>query len=504
VVESARVRPNQKMVVGIVFVMATFMAALDITIVNVALPTIGREFHVPPQGVDAAVTGYLVSLAVFIPASGWLGDRFGTKRVLLVAIAIFTGASALCGQAQGMTELVVFRILQGVGGGMMTPVGMAMLFRTFPPHERVRASRILVVPTAMAPALGPVIGGLFVTHLSWRWVFYVNLPIGIIAIVFGALFLVEHREARPGTFDLPGFVLAGAGFASVMYSISVGPERGWGSPLVIATGIGGAVLIAVLAVVELRTPEPMLDLRLLRDRLFRTTTMVLFLTMASFLGTLYMMSLFYQDGLGLSALLSGLGTFPEAVGVMIGAQIAGRLYPRIGPRRIIAGALLGFATVMVLLSRADYGTSLWYLRGLMFLLGIFLGHAFVPIQASAFSTIHPQSMGRASGLFNASRQLASAVGVAVVTTVLAAAGTTRTTAGVTHPSLEGYHWAFVMAASIALMGAFVALFIKDSDAAATMGTEPVRREERVGVVQTANDPAMRAGPDSGLELEPRG
>src|ERR1700729_3853528 len=172
---------NQKIAVGIVFVSAMFMNIMDITIVNVALPTIGRDFGIAPTAVDGVVIAYLVSLAVFIPASGWLGDRFGGRRVLLSAIVVFTGASVLCGLASSLGELVVFRILQGAGGGMLAPVGMAMLFRAFPPEERIRASSILVVPTALAPALGPVLGGLLVTDLSWRWVFFVNVPIGIAA-----------------------------------------------------------------------------------------------------------------------------------------------------------------------------------------------------------------------------------------------------------------------------------------------------------------------------------
>ena len=169
-------RMNPKVTVSVVFVVAMFMAIMDTTIVNVALPTISRDLSVPLNRVDGVVTGFLVSLAVFIPASGWLGDRFGTKRVFLAALAIFTLASALCGLADSFGELVGFRILQGVGGGMLTPTGMAMLYRTFPPAERVRASRILTIPTGFAPALGPVVGGLLVTAASWRWVFYVNVP----------------------------------------------------------------------------------------------------------------------------------------------------------------------------------------------------------------------------------------------------------------------------------------------------------------------------------------
>ena len=182
---------------------------------------------------------YLVSLAVFIPASGWLGDRFGGKRVLMSAIVVFTVGSVLCGLAQNMTELVLFRVVQGAGGGMLAPVGMAMLFRVFPPAERVRASSILTVGTTLAPAIGPVLGGLLVTDLTWRWVFFVNLPIGIAAVTFGALCLERSAPQEAGVFDVPGFVLGGAGLGLLMYGVSEGPLKGWSSPTVIATCVAG-------------------------------------------------------------------------------------------------------------------------------------------------------------------------------------------------------------------------------------------------------------------------
>jgi EmrB/QacA subfamily drug resistance transporter len=323
---------NQKIAVGAVFVSAMFMNIMDITIVNVALPTIGRDFHIDPTAVDGVVIAYLVSLAVFIPASGWLGDYFGGKRVLLVAILVFTVGSVLCGLAHDMTQLVVARIFQGAGGGMMAPVGMAMLFRVFPPAERVRAASILTIPTTMAPALGPVLGGLLVTSLSWRWVFFVNLPLGIAAIIFGALFLERMGTGDAGRFDLPGFVLGGAGLGLLMYGISEGPLKSWSSPEVIATCVAGSVLLVVFVFVELRTTRPMVDLRLLSGRLFRSTNAVMFLAAAAFLGTLYLIPLYFQDARGLSALQSGLSTFPEAIGVMIGAQFASRIIYRASVR----------------------------------------------------------------------------------------------------------------------------------------------------------------------------
>ncbi|MDT4910524.1 MAG: hypothetical protein QOI69_3765, partial [Pseudonocardiales bacterium] len=265
-----RPQVSQKIAVSVVFVAVMFMSIMGVTIVNVALPTIGRDFHVGPTEVDAVSISFLVSLAVFIPASGWLGDRFGGKPVLLTAIVVFTVASALCGLAQSLGELVAFRVLQGVGGGMLAPVGMAMLFRTFPPAERIRASAVLTVPTTFAPALGPVLGGLLVDKLSWRWVFFVNLPIGTAALVFGFLFLEHRVEAMPGRFDLPGFVLSGLGFGSVMYGISEAPAQGWRAVAPLTTMAVGVALLVAMVFVELRTPQPMIALRLLGNRLFRS------------------------------------------------------------------------------------------------------------------------------------------------------------------------------------------------------------------------------------------
>jgi EmrB/QacA subfamily drug resistance transporter len=469
-------RISQNVAVGVVFVAALFMSIMDATIVNVALPTIGRDFHVTPIAVDSIAISFLVSLAVFIPASGWLGDRFGGKRVLLTAIAVFTVASALCGIATSLGELVAFRVLQGAGGGMLAPVGMAMLYRVFPPEERVRAAAILTVPTTFAPALGPVLGGLLTTDLSWRWVFYVNLPIGIAAFVFGWLFVRQSHEAQPGRFDIPGFLLSGVGLGLLMYGVSEGPVKGWHSTDVLVTVAVGAVLLAAMVAVELRTTEPMINLRLLRNRLFRAGNGVMVLASVAFLGTLFAISLYYQDGRGLTALGSGLSTFPEALGVMAGAQLATRwLYPMFGPRRHITGGLVGVAISIGLLALLGPGTSLWWARLLMLALGLAMAQVFVPVQAAAFATITPEATGRASTMFNTVRQLGGAIGVAVLTTAIVAVGPVRIVGGHPEANLTAYRVAFLVAAAFALAGAVFSLRINDSDAARTI---PVLKKKR--------------------------
>ena len=469
-------RISQKVAVSVVFVAAMFMSIMDATIVNVALPTIGRDFSVSPTDVSSISIAFLVSLAVFIPASGWLGDRFGGKRVLLAAIIVFTVASALCGLATSLGELVVFRVLQGVGGGMLAPVGMAMLFRVFPPEERIRASAILTVPTTLAPALGPVLGGLLVTDLSWRWVFYVNVPIGAAALLFGLLFLRSVPQAEPGRFDLPGFLLAGFGLGLAMYGVSEGPVKGWHSADVLATIAAGVLLLAAMVIVELRHSAPIVDLRLLANRLFRSSNGVMVLASVAFLGTLYAISLYYQDGRGLSALAAGLSIFPEAFGVMAGAQLASRfLYPRLGPRRHITLGLLGVTASIALLAALGPTTSLWWARLLMFALGLSMGQVFVPVQAAAFATITPAATGRASTLFNAVRQFGGAVGVAVLTTAIVLVGPLHVVDGHAAANLTAYRVAFLVAAAVALLAVPCALSIRDSDAARTI---PPRRGAR--------------------------
>ena len=447
------------------------MNIMDSTIVNTALPAIARQFHTTPTAADWVVIGYLLSLAIWIPASGWVGDRIGTKTTFLFALLLFTLSSVLCGLATSLNMLVIFRVIQGIGGGMLAPVGQAMLFRAFPPERRAQASSILMLATVLAPATGPVIGGLLVDQLSWRWVFFVNVPIGIAAFLFGLLFLHEHREPRAGGFDLPGFVLTGAGMALGLYAISEGPLLGWASWQVVASGAAGLAGIAWLVRLELSRPYPMLNFRLLGDRLFRSTNLVSFIGSAAFLGILFVMPQFLQEARGVSALNSGLTTFPEAIGVMLSSRLVARLYPRIGPRRLMFTGLIVVTAAMMLLLSVGLQTNVWLIRLLLFGIGVGWAYVVLPLQAASFAGISSADTGRASAIFNTQRQVASAVGVAIFSTILSATLLALARAQGHVPPAEqvgAYHVTFVVAAAIALVGSFVALTIRDVDAAATM------------------------------------
>jgi len=470
-----RLSINPKIVVSVLFVVGMFMSILDGTIVNVALPALSLQFHVSGTAIDAVVVGYLVSLAIIIPASGWLGDRLGTKRIFLSALALFTTASALCGLATSLPMLIGFRILQGIGGGALTPVGTAILYRTFPPEERVQVSRILNIPTVFAPASGPVLGGLLIDKLSWHWVFYVNVPIGIAAFLFGLLFLEEYRERTAGSFDLLGFLLAGVGLALTMYALSEGPNYGWTTPSILGSEIIGPVLLILFVVVELRAKHPILDLRLFHNRSFRTCNMISLFSAAGFLGLLYAAPLFLQEARGVSALTSGLTTFPEAVGVLISTQIVARLYPYVGPRRLIVTGLIGVSIVITLMCLMGQDTSLWLMRALMFLTGAGMAFSFTSVQAASFATISSARTGQASAIYNAQRQVGASIGVALLSSVISAFGMTSLGAGGTvMPNFTAYHAAFITSAVLILIAASIGLTVRDSDAAATM-TRPERR-----------------------------
>lgn len=461
-----------KYIVAIVSVFGLFMELLDATIVNVAIPTLAREFNATTTSIEWVVTGYLLSLAVFIPVSGWAGDRFGTKRTFMFATGLFTVASLLCAAAWSIESLIVFRAMQGIGGGMLTPVGTAMVFRAFPPEERSKASGLMVIPTTVAPASGPVLGGFLIDYISWEWIFLVNVPIGVAGFVVAWRFLREHREPNPGRFDIPGFVLAATGMGTLLYALAEAGTKGWTSTEVVGFGTAGVVLLAGFVAAELRAPQPMIDVRLLKDRLFRACNAAQFVGMTGFSASLFLLPIMLQAQRGLSAFESGLTSFPMALGVMTAAQPVSRAYTRLGPRRLIAAGLVVASLTSFAFYDVDGGTNLWLVRLLMYVRGMGFGLMLVPLQAATFSTISPAMTGRASSIFSSGRMVAQSLGVAVIATVLtsrlshhgAALGNPATRAG----AFDAFQEAFVIAGIMTLVGVIAALAIRDRDAAASM------------------------------------
>jgi len=480
---------NQKAVVAVIYVCGMLMNSLDSTMVTVAFATLGREFGRTPEGMQGILIGYLVSMAMFIPASGWLGDRFGAKRIFLLALFLFATGSLLSGLASSYEQLVFFRVVQGAGGGLLTPVGMAMLYRTYPPEERVRIARILMFATIIGPALGPMVGGLLIERFSWHAIFFVNVPVGLSALVFGGLFLEEHREAAAGGFDIAGFVLGGFGLAALMFALNQGPSQGWDSGVVLGALALGVLLLVAFVFTELRAREPMVQLRLFSNRLFRTTAVVSFFSSAAFLGILFMTPIFLQEGRGVSPFESGSTTFPEALGVLTSTQLVARLYPRIGPRRLMTGGMIGVGVVAIIMSRLTLEGGPWPVRILMFALGVSMAYIFLPNQAASLATISRSDTGRASTLFSVQRQIGSATGIALLGSVMALVGTTIGGAIDGPPNVDAYHAAYLAAAGVAFIGALFSLRVPDSEAAATMVTETRRPRRRSGSRSVSRQPS---------------
>jgi EmrB/QacA subfamily drug resistance transporter len=458
-------RIDYKYIVAAVYAVALFMDLLDTTIVNVALPTVGRDLHVGTAGIEWVVTGYLLSLAVFIPVSGWAGDRFGTKRIFLFAFGVFTGASLACSLAPSLPWLVFARIVQGIGGGMLTPVGAAMVYRAFGPEERARTAALITVPAVIAPAAGPIVGGLLMQAYTWRSVFWLNVPIGIIGLTFAGFALVEHREQNAGRFDVTGFVLAAAGLSSLLYALSRAGAAGFADPLVMLLGLVAAAACVAFVFLELRSAQPMLDLRLFRDSLFRSGVSVQLLGFGAQFGTLFLLPLLLQGERGLTPLQSGLTTFPQAVGVIAMVPLASRLYQRIGPRRMsITGLLLGAAATLPLVA-VDAHTGLWSIRAFMFLRGCGFALSLTAMQAATFATIQPNQLGRASAIFSVARQVGTSLTVAVLATLLSAGlsahGTVLGSPAGTAAAIAAFRTPFLASALIAMAGAMLALRIDD-------------------------------------------
>ncbi|CAL9331927.1 MDR family MFS transporter [Streptomyces sp. enrichment culture] len=482
-----------KWLVATAFVFGLFMEILDMTVLNTALPALGRHFEAGTGTLQWLLTGYMVSMAVFIPVSGWVSDRFGSKRTFLFALAVFTAASAWGGAAGSLGELIAARVVQGVGGGLLTPVGTAMLFRAFPPDERARASAVLSIPTTVAPAFGPVLGGWMVDNVSWRWIFFLKVPIGVLGLVFTAVALREERADHPGRFDVAGFLTGGAALALLLYGLDGGAREGWGEVTVLVPLGVGLALAAAFAAIEPARAEPMIDLRLLKDRLFRTGNMLMLPASGALMGALFVVPLLLQYHMGVDATGSGLVTMFQALGMVALLPLAGRLYPTVGPRRMLVSGFALIAVSQAALLLVGPGTGLWAVRLPLFAMGAGMALTVVSLQAATFATIAPSAIARASSVLSTTRQVAAAVGVAVVATLLASRTDSRV--GALGPGAEAavrqealfaaYHDVFLLTAAVAVLGLLIALRVRDADADAGMRPAPAADAADAGKPEAA-------------------
>jgi EmrB/QacA subfamily drug resistance transporter len=409
-----------------VVVLGAVMSILDITVVNVALPTFQRVFtgvdhQIAYSTVAWTVTGYTLALATVIPMTGWAADRFGTKRLYLTAVGLFTAGSALCATATSINMLIGFRVLQGLGGGMLMPLGMTIMTRAAGPKRMGRLMAILGVPMLLGPILGPIIGGWLIEHASWHWIFLINLPIGVVSLVYATLVLPKDAPQPSESFDFLGMLLMSPGLALFLYGVSSIPgaangDHGYGRVWV--TMSIGTVLVVAFIFHTFRPEHPLLDLRLFKNRNLTVTIITMFLFAVAFFGGLLLVPTYFQQVRGESTLMAGLLVAPQGVGAMLTMPIAGTLSDKIPVGRIVPVGIALIIVGMFGLTQVTAHTSYGLVIAELVVMGLGMGGTMMPMFTSALKTLKAREVARGSTLLNIVQQIASSVGVAVMSVIL--------------------------------------------------------------------------------------
>jgi DHA2 family multidrug resistance protein len=403
--------------------LATFMEVLDTSVANVALPHIAGNLSASTSESTWVLTSYLVSNAIILPATNWLGRYFGRRRFLTVCIAIFTLSSAFCGAATSLGMLLFARVLQGAGGGALQPIAQAVLLESFPAEKRGSAMAVYGMGIVVAPIIGPTLGGWITDNYSWRWIFYINVPIGILAILMASAFVEDPpyiKNQRPGRIDYIGFGLMAVGLAALQIVFDKGQEDDWfSSSFIVKTTLTAAIALTAFIIWELRSKEPIVNLRVLTNRNFAVGTILIAAMGAVLYGTTALLPLFLQTLLGYPALQSGLAVSPRGIGAVISMIIVGRLVGRIDGRYLImfGFGLVGFSTY--LLGDIDLQISMGSIVWPQVLSGLAIGFVFVPLTVMATGTLTNEQIGNATGIFNLMRNIGGSFGIAAVSTMVA-------------------------------------------------------------------------------------
>ena len=406
-----------RVLISVIF--GLFMVILDTTVVNVAFPTLRAEFNVGVSDSQWIISVYVMALGVSTPLSAFLAERFGIKRTYVLGLAAFVVGSAICGIAPSLPVLVAARALQGFGGGLALPLGTTLLFGAFTAAEQGLAFGVFGIALVVAPALGPILGGLLVDHGDWRWIFFINIPIGVLGVTLSSLWLRERKAERAPRFDLLGFITSTVGFGAVLYAASVAANDGWTSQHVLIGFAVGGVSLLLFAIIELFVArEPLLNLRLFSIPVFTIATVIGWVSVLALFGAEFLLPLYLQTLRGKTAFETGLIVLPLAIASGIVAPFSGKLYDWIGPRMI---AVVGFGLLAVntwQLSQLDATTSINWLLFLLVIRGVALGLTVQLTLVTALSRVPGREVARASSLSNATRQVVQSIGVAVLATVL--------------------------------------------------------------------------------------
>jgi DHA2 family multidrug resistance protein len=406
-------------VISVMF--ATFMEVLDTTVVNVSLPHIAGNLSATPEEATWALTSYLVANAIVLPITGWLANYFGRKRLLMTAVVGFTTASFFCGFAPTLAWLVVFRIVQGLSGGVLQPVSQAVMLEAFPRDQQGKAMGIWGLGIVVAPMLGPMLGGWLTDNYSWRWIFYVNIPVGVISIIMTKMFIFDPPYIRRSAskIDTWGIGMLAVGIASLQIVLDKGQQEDWFS----STWITWTMILAVLMLVafvmwELYTKDPVINLRVFKERTYSTG--VFLMTTLGFVlyGSLVLLPLFLQTVLAYPAVQAGIAMSPRGLGSFIAMPIVGLLVAKTDPRKLLGIGLVGAALSLYALGALNLGIGYWDIFWPQFFQGLSMGFVFVPLTTVTMSQIPKQELGNATSIFNLMRNLGGGIGIASVATML--------------------------------------------------------------------------------------
>jgi EmrB/QacA subfamily drug resistance transporter len=454
--------------ISAVVIVGSMMSILDTTIVNVALATLGRELHSTIAEIQWVVTGYMLALAAVIPVTGWAARRFGAKRVYVTSLVLFTAGSALCGLATSTTELVIFRVIQGVGGGMILPIGQLMMAEAAGPKRMGRVMSIVAVPMMLAPILGPTIGGLIVDNASWRWIFYVNVPIGVIGVIAALRTLPRVEPAPEGRLDFLGLALMATGLPLLTYGLAeIGVTGSFTATKVVLPCLLALALIALFVVHALRIPRPLLDLRLYRRPTFASASFAMFCLGAALFGGMILLPLYWQGIRHESVVDTGLLTAPQGLGMALVMPLVGRLSDRWG-----GGPLALFGVVVTTVTTIPFGligahTSVAWLSVAMLLRGAGIGSAFMPAMSAAFASLERSELSDATPQLNVLNRVGGSIGTAVLAVVLQRSLTgVHTVAG----AAAGYGTAFWASAGLTALAILPCIVLLRAERAARAGS----------------------------------
>lgn len=413
---------DYKWVLAMVIILGVFMSILDQTIVNIAIPRLQTAFGADIHSVQWVLTGYILAQGVATPLAAFFSDTLGIKRFYIFSLAAFTAGSALCGLAWSLPVLIVFRVIQGLGGAALFPLSITLLFRAFPPAERGIAMGAFGVPALLAPAIGPTLGGYLVTYSGWQLIFYINVPIGIVAILLSGLFIHEYRPDTRPRFDALGCLFVAVGLATTLYALSSASTDGWGSPTVLGYLSVGLLSLILFVVTELvianRGGKALLDLRLFANGPFRAAIIANVFVIFSLFGGLFLFPIYLQSMRQLSAFQAGLILLPQALASMVSVLVGGRLVDKLGVRTVMVPGLLVLAVATWLLTFLDLHTSYGWFQILLILRGLALGLTVQPLTVAMMSDVHPRQLAEASSLSTVSRAVSSSLGIAVLATLV--------------------------------------------------------------------------------------